>query len=131
MLVGLFADLFTKAWVIVRLGLPIRQLDPDLPAMQQIAPLYQWAVQRFGDSTDGKEVQYLLLTRPFRSATRFGVTVMAELAADSKEALLSCFAARYAGVRKAATDRLLALIDQSDLPRLLELTRVGDRDVKR
>ena len=88
-------------------------------------------VQRFGDSTDGKEVKYLLLTRPFRRATKFGVTVMAELAEDRKEALLSCFTARYSSVRKAATDLLLALIDQDDLPRILELSRERDRDVQR
>jgi len=71
MLVGLFADLFTKAWAIVRLGLPIRQLDPETPAMQQVAPLYQWAVQRFGDSNGLLPEEHVVIPDILRFITVF------------------------------------------------------------
>jgi signal peptidase II len=71
LLVGLFADLYTKAWVIVRLGLPIRQLDPEVPEIEQIAPLYQWAVQRFGDCNDLFQKEYVIIPDFFRFLTVF------------------------------------------------------------
>lgn len=89
-------------------------------------------VRRFGDETDAKTLEYLLLTRPFRSATKLGVAVMCDRAGErQKESLLSCFTARYSSVRSAATERLLGLIDQADLPALLEFTRAESTDVVR
>ena len=89
-------------------------------------------VRRFGSQTDAKTLEYLLLTRPFRSVTRVGVTVMCELAGErQKESLVSCFTSRYSSVRKAAADRLLGVIDQSDLPAMLEFTRSERADVVR
>ena len=71
MLVGLFTDLFTKAWVVVRLGLPFQQLDPDVSAIEQIAPLYQWAVQRFSDDSDLFPRVYSIVPDMFRFVTVF------------------------------------------------------------
>lgn len=88
-------------------------------------------VRRFGDETDGKELHYLLLTRPFRGATRLGLQVMVELSDDPKIDLHDCFTARYPNVRKAATDLLLSRVDKRDLPWLLDVSRDEEKDVRR
>lgn len=89
-------------------------------------------LRRFGGSQHCGELQFLVLTRPFGSATRAAVTTLAELAGeDAKEALLACLTSRYAGVRKAARDLLLARLEESDLPRILELSRDEREDVRR
>jgi HEAT repeat protein len=89
-------------------------------------------VRRFGVESDAKELQFLLQTRPFGAATRLGVEVMAELSrGNAKAALMSCLTSRYAGVRKAATDLLLARIDATDLDALVALSREPDTDIRR
>ncbi|MEM7200062.1 MAG: HEAT repeat domain-containing protein [Planctomycetota bacterium] len=89
-------------------------------------------LERYGDAAQVEETLFLLLTRTFGVATRAGMDALVALAgSDAKRILLQCLAARYSGVRKAATDLLLARIDASDLPVLLELSRDGARDIRR
>ncbi len=89
-------------------------------------------LERFGSAEHVEELLYLVLTRPLGAATRQAVEVVAHLAAErGKETLMNCLSARYAGVRKAATDLLLARIDNTDLDRVLELSRSQEDDVRR
>jgi HEAT repeat protein len=79
-----------------------------------------------------EELLFLVQTRPFASATKEAVEALADLDPPrAKERLLTCLTSRYAGVRKAATDQLLARIDKSDLPRLLALAQEQDQDIQR
>ncbi len=89
-------------------------------------------LQRYGEPAVVAELLQLLQSRPMGSATRDAVAAVVALSGDgAKAALLTAFASRYAGVRKAATDLLLARVDHGDLPRLLELSRDANRDVQR
>ncbi len=89
-------------------------------------------LRRFGSRKHGESLQFLLLTRPFASATREAVAAMVDLLGDgAKDALLVSLTSRYSGVRKASMDLLLARLGKEDVPRLIELSRGKKEDIKR
>lgn len=78
------------------------------------------------------ELLFLLQNKPFGAATHDTVATMADLEPEkAKTRLLACLTTRYAGLRKAATDQLLARIDQSDVERLVTLASDQDEDIRR
>jgi HEAT repeat protein len=102
------------------------QVDPD-----QMHGLLR-VLLRYGKESDGDAIQLLLMTRAIGEATPAAVDAMARLLRDNgKEALFVCMTARFAGVRQAAAERLLSLVQPEDLPRLLQLSRDRNEDVQR
>ncbi|MHC5071908.1 MAG: HEAT repeat domain-containing protein, partial [Planctomycetota bacterium] len=91
-------------------------------------------LQRYGNEKDADELQFLLLTRSMGNATEITARTMTELKADQGKAkayLLDLLRARFAAVRKVASELLKERVDSSDLPRLLQLSHSQKSDVRR
>ncbi|MFO1050969.1 MAG: HEAT repeat domain-containing protein [Planctomycetota bacterium] len=88
-------------------------------------------LQRFGGRKEASDLEYLLLTRSFGSATDVGIDALAALAQDdAAERLLSCLTSNRAPVRFHAERVLLSRVRPGDEARLLDLSRASSGDVR-
>ncbi|MEE9126551.1 MAG: HEAT repeat domain-containing protein [Planctomycetota bacterium] len=89
-------------------------------------------LRRYGDKRDSAELQFLLLTRSMGKATAITARTMTDLDPERAKAnLIHLLQAKFAPVRKTASELLRERVDNSDLATLLQLSYAKKSDVRR
>lgn len=125
-----------EAAVLQRLGrtydrIPERCLELTRSADPDVMHALMRVLQTYGRPEHAGELEFLLLTRPLRSATEIVTETMASLAREkATERLFSCLTASRSVVRHHAAHALESRVGPEDAEQLLALSRQGSVDVQ-